>query len=240
MLLGALIAPGWAENQKKPEASRKGAYITVGAGGGWAGSPSASEELSRVIDGNDVFVSTSGTVGLGGGVGFEGGIGYDFDNKIRVEATYVRGNYLVKNTVFSGSVSINGVSTGLNGVENPLGSLSTNSVLVSGYYDFQSKSRFTPYAGIGIGYTSVNLPTMQSTAVINGVAFNGSTVTGANASAFGYQVKIGLSYRASNPADIFAEAIYQGNTGVYLDSLTYGNVSPLSTIALRALSLIHI
>lgn len=72
------------------------------------------------------------------------------------------------------------------------------------YWDIDLKSRFTPYIGGGIGYSTVNAaPTSDSYADYN--AYYGN--------AFGYQFKAGLSYLINNRSDVYAEAVYRGMAG---------------------------
>tara|TARA_Y100001968_G_C19451262_1_gene768825 strand:+ start:6447 stop:7031 length:585 start_codon:yes stop_codon:yes gene_type:complete len=68
------------------------------------------------------------------------------------------------------------------------------SFLGSVYYDFDNESKWVPYLGGGIGIATLDTdlnPTEED-------------------SAFGYQGKLGLTYKASNSFDVFAEAVYQG------------------------------
>jgi opacity protein-like surface antigen len=85
--------------------------------------------------------------------------------------------------------------------------------------------------GAGIGYTGVSIPTMGASATINGVAVNNLTVDGGSGSAFGYQAKLGVSYAVSKPADVFAEAIYQGSTGVTINEVSFGALNAFSVRA---------
>jgi len=59
------------------------------------------------------------------------GIGYQFDQNFRTDLTYD----------WTGSYGV-----------NPAGNLSTNMILLNGYYDWKNQSAFTPYVGVGAGY----------------------------------------------------------------------------------------
>lgn len=229
--LASLAAPALAQEDTSPRANSKGAYVTAGVGGGWSSSPSVSYSESGAIGGTTYSGTTNGTASLGGGVAVDAGLGYDFGNSIRGEVTYVLGSYAIGSTAYSGTVRSGGTNYGLNGTITPSGNVSTNSVMFSGYYDFKSKSKFTPYVGGGIGWTSVSIPTMPASATVNGSTYNNLTVDGGSASAFGYQAKLGVSYALSKPADIFGEVIYQGNTGVTINEVGYG---PLNAFSVRA------
>ena len=229
--LASLSAPALAQDEASPRANSKGAYVTVGVGGGWAGSPSVAYSESGSVGGYTYSGTANGTTSLGGGVALDAGIGYDFGNSIRGEVTYVLGSYAIGNTTYSGNLTSGGRTYTGNGTVSASGNVSTNSVMFSGYYDFKSKSKFTPYVGAGIGYTGVSIPTMPASLTVNGSTFNNLTVNGGSASAFGYQAKIGVSYAVSKPADVFGEVIYQGNTGVTINEVGYGALNAFSVRA---------
>jgi opacity protein-like surface antigen len=107
--------------------------------------------------------------------------------------------------------------------------------MLSGYYDIQTKTKFTPYVGAGIGYTSVTLPSQNrvtGTYTVNGNSGTGwIDYGGGSGSAFGYQAKVGVSYAVSKPADVYVEGTYQGNTGTTINNL---NLSALNLFGVRA------
>ena len=229
--LVAIAAPVHAQEDTSLRANSKGAYVTAGVGGGWASSPSANYTESGTALGTPYTTTGSGSTSLGGGVAVDAGVGYDFGNSIRGEVTYVLGSYGLGSTSFSGNANFSGGSAPFNGSISASGNVSTNSVMFSGYYDFKSKSKFTPYVGAGIGWTGVSIPSMPASATVNGVTVNNLTIDGGSGSAFGYQAKIGVSYAVSKPADIFAEAIYQGNTGVTINEVSFGALNAISARA---------
>ena len=224
----ASVAPAFAQQEASLRANTKGAYVTAGVGGGWSSSPSANDTVSGTVLGIPYSGSASGTASLGGGVAVDAGIGYDFGNSIRAEVSYVLGSYAVSNSSYTGSVSVAGRTLPLNGTISASGNITTNSAMFSGYYDFKTKSKFTPYVGAGLGYTNVSIPTMPASATVNTITLNNRTVNGGSGSAFGYQAKLGVSYAISQPADIFAEAIYQGSTGVTINEVGFGALNAFS------------
>jgi len=231
--MAAIAAPVHAQEDTSLRANSKGAYVTAGVGGGWSSSPSANYTDSGTILGVRYALTGNSTSSLGGGVAADAGIGYDFGNNIRGEVTYVLGSYSLGSTSFSGNIRAVdfGVNFPFNGSIGASGNVSTNSVMFSSYYDFKSKSKFTPYVGAGIGWTGVSIPSMPGSITVNGNTFNNLTFDGGSASAFGYQAKIGVSYVVSKPADVFAEAIYQGSTGVTINEVS---VDALNAFSARA------
>jgi outer membrane protein W len=240
--LCSMAAPSLAQDASSQKASTKGFYATAGAGGSWGSSASTTYNNPSVTVGGVTSVvngTLNGNTPLGGGVAVEAGAGYDFGNSIRAELTYIYNNASIGATALGVDVNTAGVKTTGTINANTSGTLNSNSVFVSGYYDIKNSSKFTPYAGAGIGYTSISLPNQNASGTFNlqfaglGSASGSGTVNqnGGSASAFGYQAKIGVSYALSKPADVFVEGTYQGNTGVSINNL---NLSALNLFGVRA------
>ena len=243
--LASLSAPALAQDEASPRANSKGPYVTAGVGGSWGSSPSTSYSSSgsATLSGTryNYNATENGTQSLGGGIAADAGLGYDFGNNIRGELTYVLNNYAIGTAAINGNIAWSGGGTSgnipysVNGSAS--GNINTNSVFVSGYYDLKpksSKSKWTPYVGGGLGWTSVTVPTVPYSATVN---INGNsygytgTSSGGSASAFGYMAKLGVSYAVSKPADLFAEGVYQGNTSVNINSVSYGALNSFSVRA---------
>lgn len=217
--------------QAAPQPQRvKGAYVTAGVGGSWGVSPSTSQTSTGAVDSFTTSTSINATQSLGGGVAVEAGFGYDFGNKVRAELTYVNNNYALSTLNFSGSTRVNqtGQVVPFSGSSSLSGNLSTNSVMISGYYDIPTNSRWVPYIGAGLGWTSVSIPSSQaSTSVTAGSITTSSagTTSADSASAFGYQAKIGVSYLIGARTDAYVEGTYQGNTSFTLNASNYDSLN---------------
>ena len=234
----AFAAPVRAQEESAAKAT--GFYATLGAGASWAGSTgNNADSYTGSWTTGEAFAGTyTPKLDLNGGFAGEAGVGYDFGD-VRAELTYVYSGYSVGDITGSGSES--GTLLGVSYSNVPYtftlggsGTVSRNSVLVSGYYDIETKSKFTPYVGGGLGYTNVSVPTQSGTATLTtgGVDYQqGVEVKGGSAGAFGYQAKAGVAYAASEKADVFLEGTYQGSTGVTIQGLSY---SPLNAFGLRA------
>ncbi|QNG30926.1 outer membrane protein [Synechococcus sp. LTW-R] len=223
----AFAAPVCAQEATSDNTS--GAYVTVGVGGTWAGDPAVTYKDSGTISGINWSEDFNVTTGLGGGVGLVAGVGYDFGNSLRAELTYELGRYAIGSSTGSGTVTIDGTSyTGVGSLSTS-GTLSTNSVLVSGYYDIQTKTKFTPYVGGGIGYTNVSIPDQTFSATGTALGYTGTIgdlqTQGGSAGAFGYQAKLGVSYEAAAQADLFAEVLYTGNSSVTINNIGIGSLN---------------
>ena len=65
------------------------------------------------------------------------------------------------------------------------GDISTLGLMVNGYYDFETNSKWRPYIGGGIGGANVSINSLSSLGVL--IADDDTTV-------FAYQVKVGVAY----------------------------------------------
>ena len=88
--------------------------------------------------------------------------------------------------------------------------------MVYGLKDFPNDSKFTPYAGIGAGFASLDAD--DQIATIAGTAYS---FTFEEESVFSYALKGGVSYEVTDNAALFTELGYQ-----YLGSYdSAGNVN---------------
>lgn len=76
--------------------------------------------------------------------------------------------------------------------------------MVNGYYDLATDSSITPYIGAGIGMANVD------------VTFNpsGVGIISDDATAFAYQLMVGLTWRATDVADIYAGYKYRATADI--------------------------
>lgn len=145
------------------------------------------------------------------------GVGYDF-GQFRVETTYTRSNTSLSK--LSGDVTVQGTKLATVSYKVNDGNTNFNSFLVNGYIDFDTKSKFVPYVGGGIGYTNVNFSSY--TVKAGGAELksdSGSTGT------FGYQAKAGITYLASEKVDIFGEAILSGASGFTISNVDVDSIN---------------
>lgn len=236
----SLVAPVNAQENEAPKDSTKGVYVTAGVGGSWSSGNATTTTSNPTFEIDGVrYPSTGSMLGnapLGGGVAVEAGVGYDFGNNFRSELTYLYNAASLGTSSYSTSnLRVDGDSYNGTATASTSGNVKTNSVMVSGYYDIQTNSKFTPYVGAGIGYTSVSIPAQNRVAAnFNVDGFQGAgwlDFPGGSASAFGYQAKIGVSYAVSKPADLYLEGTYQGNTGVTISGTEF---SALNLFGVRA------
>lgn len=187
----------------------KGFYATLGIGGAWPQKVNANTNI--------VGLDLNGSYSLSGGVALETGVGYDF-GPVRTELTY---GYSHANL---NQLAVSALGTSIDAAISN-GGVNTHSVMASGYVDIPTKSRWVPYIGGGLGYTTVGWGAYSASAF--GVTL---TQTAGSKGVFGYQAKAGLSYLANRNTDVFMEATYQGTSSFTVDAVNY---DPLSSWGAR-------
>ena len=158
--------------------------------------PAVEQRFSTTAP-NGTSIST--TSAIGAGLGSEAGIGYDF-GKARAEITAIYNPRSVNSTT----------------VDLPLGpktfqlddvSIKTTSLMVSGYRDIPiMRNKLEAYLGGGIGVRYTTLDAFSLTPA-PGITIQ---VPSDNDTNFGYQAKLGLTYKINKKMDIFTEAVYAG------------------------------
>ncbi len=128
---------------------------------------------------NDVDITQPGTptltTELDTGILATGAFGRSFDNQIfRAEAE------VLYNTNDVSTLSVPGGGSVTAG-----GDISTLGLMVNGYYDIDTNSKWRPYIGGGIGGANVSINSLSSLGVL--IADDDTTV-------FAYQVKVGVAY----------------------------------------------
>lgn len=174
----------------------KGFYSALGVG--------YSAPQDATASGSALGVPFSSNLALTGGFAGEAAVGYDF-GPVRTEVSFIYNN------ASADSVS---VSVGRFGITEPVsgGNINTLSTMASVYIDIPTKSRWVPYVGGGLGYTTISFENASNKGVL------------------GYQAKVGLSYLADKKTDIFVEGVYQGTSNFSIDSVDF---DPLSSWGAR-------
>ncbi len=153
----ALLLPSAAWAQDKPW------YVAGGLGASFV---------------NDVDITQAGTTlttALDTGILATGAFGRSFDNQIfRAEAE------VLYNTNDVSTLNVSGVGSVTAG-----GDISTLGLMVNGYYDIDTNSKWRPYIGGGIGGANVSINSLSALGVL--LADDDTTV-------FAYQVKVGVAY----------------------------------------------
>jgi len=180
-LLISSISPLQAEESKN--------YITIGGGIAF---PKDSEADSKLGAYNYDLKYEIDNTGL-----FSFGVGRKF-NDYRLEFNYS------KATIEQDSFSVTSGGTGIVASITPALESDVSSYMVYGYKDFPSNSKFTPYAGLGLGIG--NFSAKNQTATIAGTAYK---FEGGDETVFSFGLKGGVSYELSENTSLFTEGLYQ-------------------------------
>ena len=177
-----------------PLAEPPGFYVTVGA----VLTPAVEQSSSTSSNGRIINTRSD----IGAGLGSEAGIGYDF-GKARAEMTAIYNPRSVNSTTVDLPLPLGSTTFQLDDV-----SIKTTSLMVSGYRDIPIiRNKLEAYLGGGIGvrYTTIDAFSLTP--------YPGTTVQVAseNDTNFGYQAKLGLTYKINKKLDFFTEAVYAGS-----------------------------
>ena len=175
-----------------PLAEPPGFYATVGA----VLTPAVEQRFSTTAP-NGTSLST--TSAIGAGLGSEAGMGYDF-GKARAEITAIYNPRSINSTTVN--LPLGPTTFQLDDV-----SIKTTSLMVSGYRDIPIiRNKLEAYLGGGIGvrYTTIDAFSLTPSPGIT------VQVPSDNDTNFGYQAKLGLTYKVKKKLDLFAEAVYAG------------------------------
>jgi hypothetical protein len=190
--MGAFTNPANAEDLPAEDSAPSskgnlsGLYVTAGVGANWP--------IDRVGKGEAGSFTEFSTPGFS----TEVGIGYDFKT-VRLELTYaldaskLEGYNSVADRYYKYSQG---------------GQTRKDSAFASIYWDLLPRKRLSPYVGVGIGISLLDVDAFSDP---------GLSYQGYSKSLLGYQAKAGLSYVINYKSKVFAEAIYRGTSGYGTD-----------------------
>jgi len=190
--MGAFASPANAEDlttedsAPSPKGNLSGLYVTAGVGANWP--------IDRVGKGDPGSFTEFSTPGFS----TEVGIGYDF-KPVRLELTYA-----LDASKLEGYNSV----TGRYYKYSQGGQTRKDSAFASIYWDLLPSKRLSPYIGVGIGISFLD---------VGAFADPGLSYQGYSKSLLGYQAKAGLSYAIDYKSKVFAEAVYRGTGGYGTD-----------------------
>jgi opacity protein-like surface antigen len=149
----------------------------------------------------------------------QGNLGLDSTAQGSIAGGYQLKNYRAELELNYSSFGVNKATLNTESFPSD-GNVSTTSVLVNGYYDIPTGSKFRPYIGAGIGV-----------GIISGkIKEPGAETDLGTGSSVAYQGKVGLQYEIAKKGNVFAEFKYLGISSYKSDS---GNdVSPPNSYGL--------
>ena len=196
LLLGSLTSPIFAEESKS-------FYLSI------VGGINSINEVEGDLDG-------TGGVSFGTDSPFEYSlaIGKEFDDW-RLEFNYSA------TTVSRDSITV--TAPGQNPVTaniSPDIEADIKSYMLFGYKDFPSDSKFTPYAGLGLGVG--NFSAKNQTATVAGTAYQ---FEGGDETVFSFGLKGGVSYEIADNTSLFTEGLYQNFASYQVAEAGYETVN---------------
>ena len=197
LLFSSFLTPLQAEESKN--------YITIGGGIAF---PKDSEGDSALGGTSYDFKYEIDNAGL-----FSIGVGRKF-NDYRLEFNYS------KATIESDSFSVTSGGTGITASITPALESDISSYMVFGYKDFPSDSKFTPYAGLGLGLG--NFSAKNQTATVAGTAYQ---FEGGDETVFSFGLKGGVSYEIADNTSLFTEGLYQNFASYKIAEAGYETVN---------------
>ena len=159
-------------------------YINLGIGTGFG------QEVEGDING--VGFDAEGRTTFGGGIGF----GVDFENNIRLESK------LIHSTANIDSVTVGGRKYDVDESGSGWGSG------VDLEYDFSNDTKYTPYVGVGVGFSWAE-----------------------DEVAYGFSAVAGVSYEAAERIDVYAEISYGFTPEQEINGVDYDSSGELGAIA---------
>ena len=181
ILLASIISPLQAEESKN--------YLSIGGGIAFPKDSEGDSTLGGTAYDFEYEVDNTGIFSIGVGRKF---------NDFRLEFNYS------KATIESDTFSVTSGGTGIVASITPALESEVSSYMIYGYKDFPSDSKFTPYAGVGLGLG--HFSAKDQTATVAGTAYQ---FEGGDESVFSFGLKGGVSYEIGDNTSIFTEGHYQ-------------------------------
>ena len=124
----------------------------------------------------------------------------------------------------SAEIAASGV--GVVGSIDPKPSYDVKSYMFNVYRDFPNEGKFTPYVGIGVGSTSIELQTYTTT--IDGTDV---VVTDDGRDLFTWDIKGGVTYSLSENTDLYGEVVYLHTDSFDEDGINYDSITSTNLMA---------
>ena len=182
LILSSIVAPSFAEESKD-------FYLKIGGGISFPSDVKGNETVSGTVYNGTFNTKNAGVLSVGFGKEF---------NDYGLQFEYSKAQFKTdKISVTSGGVGVTGSMT-------PDLKADVNSYMIYGLKEFNNDSKFTPYAGIGLGLASLSAD--DQTATVAGTAYS---LEGASETVFSFALKGGAAYEIADNTSIYSEATYQ-------------------------------
>ena len=213
---------------------KQGFYTTLSTGISYPKNDSENELLPVI---NSLQLNLSGLadefdpfkIENDSGLKLEGGIGYDF-GKSRIEVTYDQSKSKMNSMDFSNL----GVPPEFATIEINGGKRTTKSIMVSGFYDFDTNSKFTPYIGGGLGVAFIDTDPWtfqgagESETQVSVAPFEFPST---EQQLFSWQLQAGVAYEINEQVDLTADLTYKDTSDFNIGIMS---VQPSALISVEA------
>ncbi len=202
LILSSIVAPSFAEESKD-------FYLKIGGGISFPSDVKGDETVSGTDYKGTFNTKDTGILSVGFGKEF---------NDYGLQFEYSKAQFKAdKISVTSGGVGVTGSMT-------PDLKADVNSYMIYGLKEFNNDSKFTPYAGIGLGLASLSANDQTVT-----LAGTDISVKGADKSVFSYALRGGAEYEIADNTSIYSEATYQNFASYKVEETGYTTVNYDST-----------
>ena len=157
---------------------------------------------SNISDIKASALGVSVTTEVDSGMSYGLSVGYDFGNDIRTEIGYdkVTGDFN----------KVAGVAA--------TGDIDASTFSASVFKDFSTDSKFTPYVGVGLGTTDID---------VGDITISGTTFTGSKSNTETLTLTLGTNYEFNEGSNLFLEGNYRKVGDVTVSGVQYTDISTL-------------
>ena len=126
------------------------------------------------------------------------------------------------------NVSAENASTGVGVVASidPKPTFDVESLMFNVYRDFPNEGNFTPYVGIGLGSTNIEMQTYTTT--VDGTDIE---VTDDGRDLFTWDIKGGVTYSLNDTTDLYGELVYFNTDSFDEDGINYDSIKATNVMA---------
>ena len=206
LLLGSFVAPTMAEESK-------GFYLSIGG----------AQTFIQDVEGDTTISGTKYDLDsdIDSDFGYEIEFGKQIENW-RLGISYGKTSPKQKN------VSAENAATGVGVVASvsPKPTYDVESLMFNVYRDFPNDGKFTPYVGIGLGSTSIEMQTYTTT-----VSGTDVVVTDDGRDLFSWDIKGGVTYSLNQTTDLYGEVVYLHTDSFDEDGINYDAIKSTNLMA---------
>tara|TARA_Y100001968_G_scaffold297348_1_gene306217 strand:- start:133 stop:807 length:675 start_codon:yes stop_codon:yes gene_type:complete len=202
LILSSIVAPSFAEESKD-------FYLKIGGGIFFPSDLKGSTDVSGTNYEGTFNTKNTGVLSVGFGKEF---------NDYGLQFEYSKAQFKTD------KISVTSGGAGVTGSMTPDLKIDVKSYMIYGLKEFNNDSKFTPYAGIGLGLASLSAKDQTVTLAGTDVSIKGN-----EKSVFSYALRGGAEYEIADNTSIYSEATYQNFASYKVEKTGYNTVNYDST-----------